>query len=164
MKKQMKCIVAESNKLNMNTYAKLFSSVESELACKGDSVQIKKENFLLSVGGNSREVPVSLFIHLKGSDFFESLYFYCFQKIPSEENKKKAEQMTQKAILKLIADMGAFSIRGLYYTENPFGEIKPGIKGSAMKVMGGVKNSVALRKIAKKLPSRIQDKIRGTFS
>lgn len=163
-KKEIKTESAEmAEKQGTEIYARLFDIVSKETAERGKPLECKRESFEASIGSAPKEVDLGPFLELEGKNFGDAVWLTLFQKLPDKQKAKSFEGKSQKEILTEAAGEGAFAIRDLKLLNSPYGEIKPGFKGRILKAGAGVKNSIFLRQLAKKMPAGIQNRIRGLF-
>lgn len=144
-------------------YGELFQMVSDELANNGEDIGYGKKGYEASVGSGSRRMDIAPLLALEDDDFLDALWFMCFQKRPDEPLRKKLQGKSKEQVLQAAADEGAFAIRDLELAGNPYSLKKRVVKRSLLKTAARVKNSVFLRKLAKKMPKGLQGKIRKLF-
>lgn len=148
---------------NQEIFGGLFDLVSKEAAKNGCPLACSRESFEASVGSAPKEVDLVPLLGLKEEDFGNGLWLSFFQRLPDKQKAKSFRDKNKKEILEEAVKEGAFAVRDLRPLNSPYGKIKPGLKGRILKAGAGVKNSVALRRLAKKMPAGIQNRIRGLF-
>ncbi len=144
-------------------YDGMFGLVSEELEKCDMSLPCSTKSFQAAIGTAPCMVDLKPLLVLEGKDFVDALWMAFFQKLPDDQKRKRLEQCEKEEILKAAAGEGTFAIRGLKPVNSPYGPIKTGMKGKIFKIASNVKNSIFLRKLAKKLPDRIQKRIRELF-
>lgn len=148
-----------------NVYARIFDYAKEQMDKQNNpSLRIQKQEFLASLGTEPKVVDITPLQRYDQESFANSLYLSLFQRMPSEEFQKTAAMLTNEQILKHAVKESSFATRGLKIKGYYYRKYKPGIKGKILAIASVVKNSVFLRKMAKKMPKGIQDKIRGMFA
>lgn len=147
----------------MSTYNELFIIAANEL----NMVDIERSDYscalLCSVSGKPKEIDYKNFESIEGKALYIALYYAAFQKLPSEKEIEIVKDYSEKEIVQSICSMGAFYIRDLSIINCPYPIKNRSLKAKLYKCSAGIKNSIMLRKLAKKMPSGIQNKIRGLF-
>ena len=155
--------VAKEKVRKTETYGKLFDVVLEEASKNGVPFECTRESFEASIGSAPREIDLRPFLELEGKRFADGIWLAFFQKLPDRQKAESLGKKSKREILNAAAGEGAFAIRGLKPFNSPYGDIKPGIKGRLLQGASGVKNSIFLRQLAKKMPAGIQNRIRGLF-
>jgi len=156
-------------------YRQLYIQTTNTLSENGKAINCPTESFVASVGVAPKKIDMEKFSLLKGKDYLCALYLSCFQKLPSFDAMKtfnpktnneasEIKETSNEAIVNQVTSEGAFVVRGLELVNSPYGKVKISFKNRLLVLAAGVKNSMVLRKIAKKMPQSLQKKIRGTFT
>lgn len=145
------------------TYAGLFSEVKETLDANQMDIGCSESGYLHTVGASPKVISYKRFEKLEGEAFLSCVYMSFFQRLPSDKEREVVEGMTKEEILKTVVNKGSYSIRKIIFTDCPYKSVKTGIRGKIIGCASGVSSSTMLRKIAKKMPSGIQGKIRGLF-
>ena len=148
--------------LNLKVYADLFEHVEKKLEENGQKLNCDEKGFVFSIGTPPRKISYEDFKDLDADAFLSCAFLKLFQRLPSDEEKEKCSSMTRIETLSYLVNKASYSIRGIKLTDciyNP----QPGLKGRTVGLGAAITSSPRLRKIAKKMPDGIQNKIRGTF-
>ena len=148
--------------LNLKVYADLFEHVEQKLEENGQKLNCNEKAFVYSIGTPPKRISYEEFKDLDAEAFLSCAFLKFFQRLPLDEEKKKCSLMTRIETLKYLVNKASYSIRGIKLT-NCIYEPKPGIRGRIFGLSAMVVSSPKIRKIAKKMPDGIQNKIRGTF-
>lgn len=143
-------------------YGSLFQLASEELERCGMSMPCSQKSFEAVTGAAPQTVDLLPLLRLEGKEFADALWFAFFQKLPPKKEQKRFAECSKEEILKMASGEGAFAIRGIKPINSPF-KIKIGFRGQILKVISGVKSSVFLRKLAKKMPDGLQKKIRKLF-
>ena len=132
----------------------------------GEVLAVSEEAFLASVGQAPRAINVARLMALEAEDFVDALWLSCFRRLPDPVQKESLKGQPKEEILRIAMREPAFAMRRLEYA-NCHCEISPvgtdTAKALAFTAAGEVKNSIMLRKIAKKLPAPLQNGIRRVF-
>ena len=150
--------IEEENRI----YAGLFDEVKNRMT-SDDLDGVSNKAFLATVETPPRKVSLKKFSNLEGEDFLSGVFFAFFQRFPDQKEKEAYKGMDKEGILRSTVNKGSFSIRKMELTDCPYKNVKPGIKGKTMGLASNASSSTVLRKIAKKMPSGIQGKIRKLF-
>lgn len=144
-------------------YEKLFMSVSKEMEKNGVELPCTQKGFAMNIGSAPRKVDVAPMLELERDEFIDALWLTCFQKLPEKERRQQMLGKDRKEILQTASAQGAFAVRGMVLVRNPYFRQKYHIKGKMLSLAAGVKNSVFLRKLAKKMPGGLQKRIRKLF-
>lgn len=151
-----------ANENDLKVYAGLFEQVEQKLEENGQKLNCDEKGFVYSIGTPPRKISYEEFKDLDVEAFLSCAFLKFFQRLPSDEEKKICIPMTRIETLNYLANKASYSIRGIKLTNCVYNP-KPGLKGRIFGLGASVVSSPKLRKIAKKMPDGIQNKIRGTF-
>lgn len=162
-KKQVKGCAEVLESPDNGIYGRLFDVVSKEAAKHGHPVKCARESFEASIGSAPKEIDLNPLLKLKGKRFADAVWLCFFQKLPEEQKAESFEKRNRREILKAAAKEGAFAVRDIKPVNSPYGDIRPGIKGQILKGVSGVKNSIFLRQLAKKMPAGMQNGIRKLF-
>lgn len=144
-------------------YGKLFEQAANQMDKAGLQLPCTKNGYVAAIGSGTRKIDVSSYLDLKEEEFVDAVWMACFQKMPDSATRERLQQKTKKEILETAAREGAFAVRGMRFVGNPYFQNKVSLKSKFFALAAGVKNSVLLRKIAKKMPKGLQNKIRKLF-
>ena len=144
-------------------YGQLFDEAAIQMKKNGMELPCSKNGYVATVGSGTRNIDVGLFMALDGEAFVDAVWLSCFQKMPDKATRMYLKDKTQRQVLEAAAKEGAFAVRGLNFVGNPYFRNKGSVKTTLFALTANVKNSVFLRKIAKKMPSGLQKKIRKLF-
>lgn len=150
-------------KQTMNVYKNLFDLTKQNLTDAGGNLDCDSDSFCAAIATEPVSVDLCRAEKLSGKEYLDSVWLSFFQKLPSEEVKKECRQKNNTGILQRAVNEPAFAIRRLKLCNSPH-RVKKGLRSRFYAVAATVKNSVLLRKIAKKMPKGIQNKIRGMYS
>lgn len=145
-----------------STYAGLFSEVKDTLNANQMELGCSESGYLHTIGASPKVISFKRFEELEGEAFLSSVYLNIFQRLPSEKEREVVEGKSKEEILKVVVNKESFSIRKVQITDCPY-KIKTGLRGRIIGCASSVSSSTLLRKIAKRMPSGIQNKIRGLF-
>lgn len=148
--------------LDLKVYADLFEHVEKKLEENGQTLNCDEKGFVYSIGTPPRRISYEEFKDLDSEAFLSCAFLKCFQRLPSDEEKKKCASLTRIDTLTYIVNKASYSIRGIKLIDCIY-DPKPGLRGKTFGLAASIVSSPKLRKIAKKMPEGIQNKIRGTF-
>ena len=162
-KKQMKSEADAPDGRDTEVYGRLFDLVSEETEKHGRPLKCARESFEASIGCAPKEMDLDPFLELEGKRFADALWLGFFQKLPEKQKAESFEKRNRREILKAAAKEGAFAVRDIKPVNSPYGDIRPGIKGRILKGVSGVKNSIFLRQLAKRMPAGMQNGIRKLF-
>ncbi len=154
---------AVDNTNEMKIFCGIFSEVDEILKQHDMDMNCQVESFLANLSMEPRRVDVEKLLPLSGDAFVQAAHYACFQKLATREFLSAMQGKSQEEILRAISREGAFTIRGMELVNNPFFEQKQGPREKMLLLASGIKNSIFLRKMAKKMPRSLQDKIRSLF-
>lgn len=146
-----------------STYAGLFSEVSEKLDSNQMDIGCSENGYLNSIGASPKVISFKRFEKLEGEVFLSSMYLSVFQRLPSEKERKIVEGMSKEEILKLVVNKGSFSVRKIQFTDCPYKNVKIGLRGRIIGCASTISKSTLLRKIAKSMPSGLQNIIRELF-
>ncbi|MGN0249321.1 MAG: hypothetical protein ACI4C0_08490 [Lachnospiraceae bacterium] len=147
----------------MNVYKNLFDLTQQNLTDAGGGLDCNSDSFCAAIATEPISVDLCRAEKLSGKEYLDSVWLSFFQKLPPEELKKEYSQKDNAVILQRAVNEPAFAIRRLRLCNSPH-NVKKGLRSRFYAGAATVKNSVLLRKIAKKMPKGIQNKIRGMYS
>lgn len=147
----------------MSTYNKLFEITANKLNMSDAEKADYNYAILVSTASKAKEIDYKCFENINGTSLYIALYYAAFQKLPSENEIEGTNNYSDEEIVKNVCNMAAFYIRDLKVINCPYQIKRNKLKANIYKCLNGIKNSIALRKLAKKMPSGIQNKIRGLF-
>ena len=143
-------------------YADLFDHVKHRLEENGQTLNCNKTGFIYSINTLPRVIDYEEINNLDDDAFLSCIFLKCFQRLPSKIEKEKCATMDRRRVVSYIKNKASYSIRGIYIIKCPFNS-SPGLRGRIFGLAAKIVSSPKLRKIAKKMPAGIQNKIRGTF-
>lgn len=147
----------------MDVYEKLFDEIANRKMTGKKENEAEKRAFVSSVATCPQTMDYARYAGMHGKELFTCLYFSAFQKMPSQEDAIKTENMKDEEIVALISRAPAFFLRKNVMENCPFSVKTPRLRAVLFNALYKVKNSVFLRKVAKKMPLFIQKRIRGAF-
>lgn len=147
----------------MNVYKNLFDLTKQNLTDAGGNLDCNSDSFCTAISTEPVSVDLCRAEKLSGKEYLDSVWLSFFQKLPPEEIKKEYSQKNNAGILQRAVNEPAFTIRRLKLCNSPH-YVKKRLRSRFYAGAAMVKNSVLLRKIAKKMPKGIQNKIRGMYS
>ena len=151
-----------ANENDLKVYAGLFEYVKDTLEENNQKLNCDEKGYLKTIGTAPKTISYNEFKDLEGEAFLSYVFMAFFQRLPVDEEIEKCAAMSKEEILKYVTNKATYSIRGMILTDCP-SNIKPGLRGKIFGLAASVATSPALRKAAKKMPSGIQNKIRGAF-
>lgn len=146
-----------------STYAGLFSEVSEKLDSNQMYIGCSENGYLNSIGASPKVISFKRFEKLEGEVFLSSVYLSIFQRLPSEKERKIVEGLSKEEIIRVVVNKGLFSVRKIQLTDCKYKNVKIGLRGRIIGCASTISKSTLLRKLAKKMPSGIQNKIRGLF-
>ncbi len=152
---------SDSEKIRI--YKDLFGEVKNRLSEENRSKICSEEAFLSTVKNSTRKIRYENLDKLEGEDFLFAVFLSVFQRLPDDNEIKFYSTLSKEEILKKIANSGAYSIRKIEFEGCPY-SVKPGFKGSIIGMASAVSSSTFLRSIAKKMPGKLQNRIRRLFA
>ncbi|SDJ25483.1 hypothetical protein SAMN04487760_104100 [Lachnospiraceae bacterium G41] len=147
---------------NLQVYKHLFEHVKERLEEKGQTLNCDTNAFINSVGTPPKRISYRRLLDAHEESFLACAYLAFFQRLPLDEEVKACEGLKREQILRYLMNKASYSIRRIKLVEYS-GNIEPGLRGRIFGFAATIMSSPKLRKIAKKMPSGIQNKIRGTF-
>lgn len=147
----------------MNVYACLYDEVKNRTEDEKVNNEALRQAFLMTVGTEPAKIDYSVFKDLHGEELFEGLYLAAFQTIPDDNELRGCPNMSDEEIVSAIINKPTFIIRKLSLYNCEYKLKQSGLKKIVFTMAQAVTGSIALRKLAKKMPSGIQKKIRGAF-
>ena len=147
---------------DVKVYSDLFDHVKKTLEENRQTLNCNKTGFLYSTGTPPKEIDYEELKALDSEAFLSCIFLKCFQRLPSKEENEKCSEMDRIQLLKYVVNKASYSIRGIYIRHCVYNP-RPGIRGRVFGLAAKIVSSAKLRKLAKKMPAGIQNKIRGTF-
>ena len=151
-----------ANEKDLKIYSGLFEHVKEKLEENGQTLNCDEQGFVYSVGTAPKKISYKEFENLEGEAFLSCAFLSFFQRLPLDEEKEKCAELSKEEILSYLVNKASYSIRRIELIDCPY-NIKPGLRGRVFGLAAAIMSSAKLRKIAKKMPAGIQNKIRGTF-
>lgn len=145
-------------------YGRLFDSAAARLAANDIQLACSRESFQAVVQSAPQKINAAPLLKLQGKELADALWLACFHKLPDAAFRERQKESSQKKLLNEAAAQGSFALRRLKLVQCPFAVKEHKIKSRAFALAAGIKNSVFLRKLAKKLPGGMQKKIRRLFA
>ena len=149
-----------ANENDLTVYAGLFEYVKDTLEENTQKLNCDEKGYLKTIGTAPKTISYNEFKDLEGEAFLSYVFMAFFQRLPVDEEIEKFAALSKEEILKY--DLPFIQPISKILTDCP-SNIKPGLRGKIFGLAASVATSPALRKAAKKMPSGIQNKIRGAF-
>ena len=147
----------------MDFYSSLFELMKENLNQSGQHMECSADSFSASTCIDPVYIDLTGAESLKGREYLNAVWLALFQKLPSQDVVSVYASKCNADILQKAVNEPAFAIRRMKIC-NGIHPIKTGMKSQIYATTACIKNSVFLRKIAKKMPKEIQNKIRGIYS
>ena len=147
----------------MNIYSDLFDLMKDNLDTSGNHIDYQAESFAVSLQSDPVYLDMDRAEKLTGRAYLDAVWFMLFQKLPSGTVIAECQGKSNAEILQKAVNEPAFAIRQLRLRHN-IHPVKQGWKSRIYARMSCIRNSVFLRKLAKKMPKGIQSRIRGIYS
>ncbi len=147
---------------DIKLYADLYDHVKHRLEENGQTLNCNKTGFIYSIETLPKVIFYQDFEKLDSDAFLSCIFLKCFQRLPSEKEREKCASMDRGRVVSYVVNKASYSIRGIDFRYCPYSTI-PGLRGRLFGLAAKIVSSPKMRKIAKKMPAGIQNKIRGTF-
>lgn len=144
-------------------FCSLFAAVSKRMEKQGENLSCTQKSFVMNIGVPPKKIDVAPLSELENDEFADALWLSCFQRLPSEEKRRSLRGKSKKEILRAATGEGAFAIRGITLLHNPYFKQRLSVKARLLSLAAGVKHSVFLRQLAKKMPKGMQKKVRKLF-